>query len=81
MYADEFYIALQPILIDGLREGLRQFEENTGIRLSLADKESFISRVDLMSAIIDTFDPEAYGLSRAEGVNKNKRKDGYTCGT
>jgi len=67
MYADDFFIALSPYLTDGLREGLRQFEENTGIQLYWTDKEFFIGRVDLMSAIIDTFDPEAYGLSRGEG--------------
>lgn len=67
MYADDFFSRLSPYLTDGLRVGLRQFEENTGIQLYLTDKEFFISRIDLMSAIIDTFDPEAYGLSRDEG--------------
>ena len=69
MYADDFFSRLSPYLTDGLREGLRQFEENTGIQLYLPDKEFFIGRVDLMSAIIDTFDPEAYGLSRDEGCD------------
>ena len=67
MYADDFFTTLLPFLADGLREGLRHFEEKTGTQLYSADKEFFIGRVDLMSAIIDTFDPEAYGLFRAEG--------------
>jgi hypothetical protein len=67
MYADDFFTTLSHFLAVELREGLRHFEEQTGIQLYWADKEFFISRVDLMSAIIDTFDPEAYGLSRAEG--------------
>jgi hypothetical protein len=70
MYADDFYDTLSPFLMNGLREGFKQFEENTGIQLYLVDKELFIGRVDLMSAIIDTFDPEAYGPSRAEGVGE-----------
>ena len=58
---------------DGLREGLRQFGQNTGTQLDWADKEFFIGRVDLMSAIIDTFDPELYGVSRVDGVSENEQ--------
>jgi hypothetical protein len=60
MYAEDFFLTLSPYLADGLKEGLRLFEEKTGIQLRWADKEVFIGRVDLMSAILDTFDPEAY---------------------
>jgi hypothetical protein len=60
MYAEDFFLTLSPYLVDGLEEGLRLFEKKTGIQLRWTDKEVFIGRVDLMSAIIDTFDPEAY---------------------
>jgi hypothetical protein len=60
MYAEDFFLTLSPYLADGLKEGLRLFEKKTGIQLHWTDKELFLGRVDLMSAILDTFDPEAY---------------------
>ncbi len=73
MYTSSFFHTLLPYRTDGLREGLRQFGQNTGTQLDWADKEFFIGGVDLMSAIIDTFDPELYGVSRVDGVSENEQ--------
>ena len=73
MYTSSFFHTLLPSRTDGLRERLRQFGQNTGPQLDWADKEFFIGRVDLMSAIIDTFDPELYGVSRVDGVSENEQ--------
>jgi len=73
MYASSFFHTLLLYRTDGLREGSRQFGQNTGTQLDWADKEFFIGRVDLMSAIIDTFDPELYGFSRVDGVSENEQ--------
>jgi len=70
MYAEDFFLTLSPYLADGLKEGLRLFEEKTGIQLYWTDKELFLGRVDLMSAILDTFDPEAY--AEVKGTTDNE---------
>jgi hypothetical protein len=70
MYAEDFFLTLSPYLADGLKEGLRLFEEKTEIQLRWTDKELFIGRVDLMSAILDTFDPEAYAQVKETTENE-----------